>query len=72
MDSTLTCHVFLLNTNTEPVFFFPRKVTALAKLMFITLVLFQFGSFIVSGSFQLVYTKSIYSGPTIYYVNHAK
>ena len=49
MDSTLACHVFfLLNTDTEPVFFFPRKVTTLAKLMFITLVLFQFGSFILS------------------------
>ena len=36
-------------TDNEPVFFaFPRKIVLLTKLMFVSLVLFQFGCFALS------------------------
>ena len=45
----------------------------LAKLMFISLVLFTVWQFhFVSGNFQTAYAKIMYSSPTISCVNHMK
>ena len=45
----------------------------LAKIMFISLVLFQFCCFALSvEAFKQFTPKSMYSDPTISYVNHAK
>ena len=71
IDSTLSCGLgllelscCLLNTDTDPVFF-SMEFVVLAKLMFISLVLFWFDCFTLSeeAGFQAVYTKCIYSDP---------
>ena len=55
--TVLACHLF---TDTEPVFFFflSQEDCSVAKLMFISFILFQFGCFSLSvGAFNQFTTK---------------
>ena len=56
------CSIYCCRTSVP---FFPKKIVVLTKLMFISLVLFQFGCFAMS-------VKSMHSGPTVSCVNCAK